>query len=160
MVNIRAPYRLCALIGPSSKRLSLRFYHVSPAMSFKRKHAPTTSATDAKKPKKNADLTSFFGAPKVTTAGGAKPATDSNGSAIAVSEPPVVKFDKEKWVAGLSDEQRKLLKLEIDTLDSSWLAVLKEEVVTPGFLELKRFLQKEIDSKQKIFPPLEDVYSW
>ena len=53
-----------------------------------------------------------------------------------------------------------MLKLEIDTLDPSWLAALKDEIVTPGFLELKRFLQKEIDSKQKIYPPLEDVYSW
>jgi uracil-DNA glycosylase len=129
-------------------------------MSFKRKNPPVTSSSDPKKPKKNADLTSFFGPPKVTAAGGGKPVSLTNGAAAAVPEPPPAKFDKDKWVAGLSDEQRKLLKLEIDTLDPSWLAVLKDEVLTPGFLELKRFLQKEIDSKQKIYPPLEDVYSW
>lgn len=70
------------------------------------------------------------------------------------------KFDKEKWVASLNDEQKKLLKLEIDTLDPSWLAVLKDDIVTPGFLDLKRFLNREIESKQKIYPPMEDVYSW
>ncbi len=157
MVNYtRVPYRICSFIAASSKRIAVQLYHVSPAMSLKRKAAPTTSTADAKKPKKNADLTSFFGPPKVTAAGGDK----LHPTATAVSEPPVVKFDKDKWVAGLSDEQKKLLKLEIDTLDPSWLAVLKEELVTPGFLDLKRFLQKEIDSKQQIFPPLEDVYSW
>jgi uracil-DNA glycosylase len=50
--------------------------------------------------------------------------------------------------------------LEIDTLDESWLAYLKDEVVTTEFLNLKRFLKKEKDSKAKIFPPEEDVYSW
>ncbi|EXJ64457.1 uracil-DNA glycosylase [Cladophialophora yegresii CBS 114405] len=129
-------------------------------MSLKRKNPPATSLNDPKKPKKNADLTSFFGPPKVTAASDGKTATLGNGAGAAVAESQPVKFDKDKWVAGLSDEQRKLLKLEIDTLDPSWLAVLKDEVVTPGFLELKRFLQKEIDSKQKIYPPLDDVYSW
>ncbi|OAP56357.1 uracil-DNA glycosylase [Fonsecaea erecta] len=121
-------------------------------MSFyKRKDPPTSSPDDAKKPKKNGSLTSFFGPPKASSAGGPNAATN---------EPQPANFDKDKWVASLTDEQKKLLKLEIDTLDPSWLAVLKEEIVTPSFLELKRFLQKEINSKQKIFPPLEDVYSW
>ena len=127
-------------------------------MSLKRKYPPTSSQEDAKKSKKNADLTSFFGPPKVTPTGGGKSLSFESGSVTAGPAP--TKFDKEKWVAGLSDDQRKLLKLEIDTLDPSWLAVLKEEVVTPGFLDLKRFLQKEIDSKEKIYPPLDDVYSW
>jgi len=72
----------------------------------------------------------------------------------------VVKFDKEAWVAKLTDEQKELLQLEIDTLHESWLAHLKDEVKTPEFLNLKRFLQKEIASGKKVFPPLEDVYSW
>jgi uracil-DNA glycosylase len=128
-------------------------------MSLKRKDAPSSSPADPKKPKKNADLTSFFGAPKITPAGGSKPVSLSNGSAI-VDDSLAIRFDKEKWVTSLKDEQRQLLKLEIDTLDPSWLAVLKDEIVTPGFLDLKRFLQKEMEAKQKIYPPLEDVYSW
>ena len=71
-----------------------------------------------------------------------------------------MKFDKAKWASKLSAEQQKLLKLEIDTLDASWLSHLKEEVLSKEFLDLKRFLQREIDSGKKIFPPLEDVYSW
>jgi uracil-DNA glycosylase len=70
------------------------------------------------------------------------------------------KFDKEAWVAKLSDEQKDLLKLEIDTLDVSWLAHLKDDVTSPEFLNLKRFLKKEVDSGKKVFPPMEDVYSW
>ncbi|KAK4942892.1 uracil DNA glycosylase [Elasticomyces elasticus] len=134
-------------------------------MSLKRKDPPT-SVPDAKKPKKNADLTSFFGPPKVTpkSAGsGAVTSTTSttNGAAAGTAaDAPPIKFDKDKWVASLTDEQRSLLKLEIDTLDPSWLAQLKDEVTSREFLNLKRFLQKEIDAGQKIYPPLEDVYSW
>jgi len=60
----------------------------------------------------------------------------------------------------LTPEQKDLLQLEINTLDESWLAHLKDEVVTTEFLNLKRFLKKEKDSKAKVFPPEEDVYSW
>ena len=42
----------------------------------------------------------------------------------------------------------------------TWLSVLKEEIVGREFLELKKFLKKDIQSGQKIFPPLKDVYSW
>lgn len=144
-----------------SRRIPALFRPHSSAMSsLKRKDPPTSSADGAKKPKKNADLTSFFGPPKVTPANGGSAVPLANGAAANAADAAPVKFDKDKWVAGLSAEQRKLLKLEIDTLDPSWLAQLKEEVTSPGFLELKRFLQKEIDLKQKIYPPLEDVYSW
>ena len=115
----------------------------------------TASATDLKKPKKDSSLTSFFGAPK-TISSSSTAATTSG----PVPEPAAPKFNKDEWVASLKPEQRDLLKLEIDTLDPSWLAHLKGELVTPSFLELKRFIKKEIDSGKKIFPPLEDVYSW
>jgi uracil-DNA glycosylase len=62
-------------------------------------------------------------------------------------------------VATLTAEQKELLQLEIDTMDESWLAHLKEEIVKPEFLALKRFLQKEKQSA-KVFPPEEDIYSW
>ncbi len=121
--------------------------------SLKRKAEPlSASSNDLKKPKKDASLTSFFGAPK--------PAATATKSPFGAAEPSPVKFDKEKWVAGLKPEQKSLLKLEIDTLDPSWLAHLKDDLTSPSFLELKRFLQKELDSGKKIFPPLEDVYSW
>lgn len=119
-------------------------------MSLKRKDPTPHAKDDGKKPKKNGDLTSFFKAPKVV------PPKVMPGSTLPE---PVAKFDKDKWVAGLTSEQKKLLKLEIDTLDPSWLSVLKEEIVSRDFLDLKRFLEKEV-STQKIYPAMEDVYSW
>ena len=120
------------------------------ASNLKRK-AADLAAAEAKKPKANGSITSFFSAPKpVATASSATPAP----------QPPVVKFDKEKWVEKLTDEQKELLKLEIDTLHESWLAHLKDEVLTKEFLALKSFLKKEKEDGKTIFPPMEDVYSW
>lgn len=78
----------------------------------------------------------------------------------AESSAPIPKFDKAKWVEKLTPEQKDLLALEIASLDESWLAHLKDEIVTKDFLDLKRFLKKEHDSGKKIFPPAADVYSW
>ncbi|KAI9924509.1 hypothetical protein ASPWEDRAFT_40965 [Aspergillus wentii DTO 134E9] len=101
-----------------------------------------------KKPKGKGSITSFFGPPQKTKCADLKPQTSSPN------------FDKKKWVASLTSEQKELLQLEIDTLEESWLAQLKEEVVSPEFLALKRFLQKEKQSGAKIFPPEKDIYSW
>ncbi|KAK5992757.1 Uracil-DNA glycosylase [Cladobotryum mycophilum] len=78
----------------------------------------------------------------------------------SASSAPASKFDKEKWVAGLTAEEKKLLKLEIDTLHDSWLALLKDDIVSKEFLDLKKFLDRETASGKKWFPPKEDVYSW
>lgn len=115
-----------------------------------------TPANDTKKPKANGSIMSFFGAPKT----GAGAASASGGSASATSSAPAVKFDKEKWVSSLTDEQKSLLQLEIDTLHESWLVHLKDELVTREFLELKRFLKKETDAGRKWFPPPQEVYTW
>ena len=37
---------------------------------------------------------------------------------------------------------------------------MKDEITSPEFLELKRFLKREVESGKKVFPPSEDVYSW
>lgn len=103
-------------------------------------------AVDNKKPKANGSITSFFGVPK--------PKAD------AAASTPSSKFNKEKWVASLTEEQKDLLKLEIETLHESWLAHLKDEIVTPEFLSLKRFLKKEKESGVTIFPPESEIYSW
>ena len=108
-------------------------------MSLKRKAAEV--ATDAKKAKVNSSITSFFGAPKQAAT-------------------PAAKFDKEAWVEKLTDEQKDLLKLELDTLHDSWLPHLKDILVSPQFLELKRFLKKELASGKTVYPPMKDVYSW
>ncbi|KAH8125308.1 hypothetical protein ACSS6W_004874 [Trichoderma asperelloides] len=113
--------------------------------SLKRKAATTGNETEAKKTRANGSISSFFGAAP-------KPA----GAAPS----PAAKFDKAKWVEGLTAEQKELLKLEIDTLHDSWLALLKDDVTTKEFLELKKFLNRETAAGKKWFPPKEDVYSW
>jgi hypothetical protein len=136
---------------------SIPFNSTRQMAAVKRKAEPlTASSSDLKKPKKDASLTSFFGAPNA----GSPSTKSAPSSSPTEADPAPIKFDKDKWVSGLSGEQRKLLKLEIDTLDPTWLAYLREDLVHNDFLELKRFLQREIDSGKKIFPPLQDVYSW
>ncbi len=122
--------------------------------SLKRKAGPQTGGSDVKKAKQNGSITSFFGGPKAATA----PSVDSG--AAAAPEPAGPKFDKVKWVAGLTAAQKELLQLEITTLHDSWLAYLKDEITSPEFLELKKFLNRETAAGKKWFPPKEDVYSW
>ncbi|KAI1338840.1 uracil-DNA glycosylase [Xylariaceae sp. FL0016] len=145
--------------------------------AVKRKSDGALGSADAnKKPKVNASITSFFGPPKpsVSSSPASKgpssspnrgPASSPMGpkSSIAsftTSSAPTSNFDKAKWVAGLSPELKKHLALEIQTLDPSWLAVLKDDLVKPDFITLKKFLESEVKSGQKVFPPREDVYSW
>ncbi|KAJ0122278.1 uracil-dna glycosylase [Diaporthe amygdali] len=131
--------------------------------SVKRKATGQAAGSDPKKPKQNASITSFFGAPKAVPSTGAGVKSSLNGGSApsaAVPEPAAAKFDKAKWVATLTEEQKQLLQLEIDTLDPSWLAHLKGEIVTKEFLDLKRFLDREASAGKKIFPPREDIYSW
>ncbi|KAL1888684.1 uracil DNA glycosylase [Sporothrix stenoceras] len=151
--------------------------------SLKRKAGADLAASiDPKKakqkPGQQSSLMSFFGGPKgapgasspATTRSASTNASSSNkagGAAkpgLAPAQPEFFqsqsKFDKAKWVAKLTKEQQQLLKLEIDTLGESWLAVLKDELVTPSFLDLKRFLSREHTAGRKIFPPPQDVYSW
>lgn len=150
------------------------------AASLKRKATELASA--AKKSKPERSITSFFSTPSsaskknlsesdalialaegeesvAATAAAPKsqaPPLDTTASAAA----SLPKFDKEKWVAKLTPEQKELLSLEIETLHESWLAQLKDEVVTKEFLDLKRFLKAEKDAGQKVFPPEKEIYSW
>ncbi|KAM3422118.1 Uracil-DNA glycosylase [Cercospora zeina] len=127
-------------------------------MALKRKAAD--AAIDAvKKPKANGSITAFFGQPKPN---GSTSSTNPEHPSTSSTAPATVdpKFDKEAWLAKLTDEQKALLKLEIETLHESWLGVLKDEVTSKEFLDLKRFLKQEVESGKKVFPPSEDVYSW
>ena len=121
-------------------------------MSATKRKTTEPAAAEAKKPKMDGSITSFFSAPKATSSSGASLANTSSA--------PAVKFNKETWVAKLTDDQRELLQLEIDTLHDSWLAQLTEEVLSPSFLELKRFLKQEREDKRTVYPPAGDIYSW
>ncbi|KOS19165.1 Uracil-DNA glycosylase [Escovopsis weberi] len=123
-------------------------------MSNLKRKATSTINADAKKPKANGGgISSFFSAAP-------RPAGLALAAAPAAAGAASVKFSKDKWVAGLTADQRELLKLEIDTLHESWLAHLKDDIISREFLELKKFLQRETAAGHKWFPPKEDVYSW
>lgn len=104
--------------------------------------------------KKARAITSFF-AP-LGAASSSAPA-DSAPNASTSTRP---KFDKERWASKLSDEHKSLLQLEINTMEQSWFRALKDELITPEFLSLKRFLRNEKDGGKTIYPPEEDIYSW
>ncbi|KAI0799483.1 uracil-DNA glycosylase [Xylaria sp. FL0064] len=112
-------------------------------MSSVKRKGDAAAADASKKLKVNGSITSFFGA--------GVSANDGN---------PASRFDKAKWVATLTPEQKKHLALEINTMDPSWLALLKDEIVKPEFIALKKFIEAEVRSGQNVFPPSEDVYSW
>lgn len=124
-------------------------------MSSLKRKGGSLAAGDTKK-SKNTSIMSFFGAPKA----GAGAAGAGGTSAGGAPEPAGPKFDKKRWAEKLTDEQRELLKLEIDTLDESWLALLKDDIVSKEFLDLKRFLNREAAANKTVFPPKQDIYSW
>ncbi|KAI8583452.1 hypothetical protein K450DRAFT_223748 [Umbelopsis ramanniana AG] len=89
---------------------------------------------------------------------GAKSTTDKAVSSLAVAKAaPINKSDLEK---DLTEEQKTLLKLELETLNPEWLRILKPELTKPSFLKLKSFLENEKKQGNKIFPPENDIYSW
>ncbi|KAJ2902438.1 uracil-DNA glycosylase [Zalerion maritima] len=113
-------------------------------MSSLKRKAQTEPTNTAKKAKAvGGSITSFFSS---------SPASSSFLSTTS--------FNKAKWVASLTAEQKQLLQLEISSLHESWLAHLKDEITSPQFLDLKRFLERETRENKKWFPPKEDVYSW
>lgn len=120
--------------------------------AVKRK-ATDLAAADAKKPKANSSITSFFAQPKPVP-------SEQSPNAAKPDVPAPKPFDKDAWIAKLSEEQKELLKLEIETLHDSWLPYLKDILESKDFLDLKRFLKQEGEKGAKVFPPLEDVYSW
>lgn len=67
-------------------------------------------------------------------------------------------FDKSAWVASLTDEEKSLLALEINTIHVTWLAFLHKELTKPYFLNLKRFLKSQ--AGKSVFPPPGHIYSW
>ena len=123
--------------------------------------APSSSPTTAKEGDTSTQSSQAAATTKPTTKTTSVTAPIFNtGSTSTAPEPPAKKFDKAQWVEKLTPEQKDLLALEIESLDESWLAQLKDEVLSKDFLELKRFLKREHESGAKIFPPAPDVYSW
>lgn len=59
----------------------------------------------------------------------------------------------------LNPIQLKLLTLELETIDPSWLSRLENEFKKPYFTSLKQFITNE-QTKHTVFPPEKDIYSW
>ncbi|CAG8459757.1 2324_t:CDS:2 [Scutellospora calospora] len=65
-----------------------------------------------------------------------------------------------KVTGKMSEEMKKLLKTELETMDGEWLKALVNEMQKPYFAELKKFLATEKSNNKKIFPPETQIYSW
>ncbi|KAI5959175.1 UNG1 [Candida pseudojiufengensis] len=68
-------------------------------------------------------------------------------------------FNKSNWINSLTEEQKSLLQLEINTLNITWLALIHKELTKPYFLNLKSFLKSQSSTKT-IFPKTQNIYSW
>ncbi|ONH72447.1 Uracil-DNA glycosylase [Pichia kudriavzevii] len=69
---------------------------------------------------------------------------------------------KEEFVKTLTEHQKRLLQLEIDTIEPEWFKVLAERglFTSESFLSLKEFLLGEIQRGKEIYPSSNDVYAW
>ncbi|KAH8917761.1 uracil-DNA glycosylase [Atractiella rhizophila] len=74
------------------------------------------------------------------------------------------KFSYDSYLSSLSEREKELLELETDKkigIGKGWLQRgLGEEIRKKYFLDLKEFLKSEQSSKQVVYPPKEDIYSW
>ncbi|KAI5801990.1 uracil-DNA glycosylase [Pyronema domesticum] len=104
--------------------------------------------------KKSRAITSFFAPAPASSSPSAPAATTSNGLSVSAT---TKNFNKDKWVASLTPEQRELLALEIETMHESWLAVLKDDLVSDWFAKVKEYLKKE---NGVVYPPSKEIYSW
>ncbi|THH10894.1 hypothetical protein EW145_g1021 [Phellinidium pouzarii] len=76
-----------------------------------------------------------------------------------------VPFSMQAFKDSLTEEQRRLLELECETMGKSWLKILKDEIKKHYFIDLKKFLWSEgvqgPDVKtNKVFPAPRNIYAW
>ncbi|GAA5875046.1 hypothetical protein JCM16303_004993 [Sporobolomyces ruberrimus] len=108
------------------------------------------------------------------SAGGAASSSTTAAPLPSTSTTPPSAFSIDSYKETLSKNgseptEADLLALECETLDPSWLSLLRDELRKPYFRSLKEFLWKEglrgtedRDPKGKltVLPPAHDVYSW
>ncbi|KAL1659922.1 uracil-DNA glycosylase-like protein [Schizophyllum commune] len=127
-------------------------------------------------------MDSFFAAPAKKD-GAAEPALKkpklvASASSSSVTSSPTkaasgiqtlnsIPFSVSAFVESLSDEQKRLLKLEIECMNKTWLKILQDEIKKPYFIALKRYLWEEgvhgpddTPTPLKVYPPPRDIYSW
>lgn len=93
----------------------------------------TSSAPAAKRPR--------LSSPSSSSSSSAAPLTSSTSSSAKAFS--LSTYRDSLSTKGAEPTEADLLKLECDTLDPSWLALLKDEIKKSYFKELKKFLWKE-----------------
>lgn len=133
--------------GASGSTKKPKIVNSKPITDFFRKTSskPTTSEVDEKAGEANKKAI--------------KDETEVETKKIGPAFPDATEF-KKQFITKLSDEQKELLDLEINTLEDSWFQALSTELLKPYFLNLKKFLKTQLAAKQTIFPPQNDIYSW
>ncbi|KZT07713.1 uracil-DNA glycosylase [Laetiporus sulphureus 93-53] len=93
--------------------------------------------------------------------------THSSSSLNALTPLDAIEFSVSQFQQSLSDEEKKLLALECETMGTSWLKVLHDEIRKPYFIELKRFLYdagvkgpNDSAPNLKIYPAPKNIYAW
>lgn len=125
--------------------------------------AISAAASVSKKPRVDASVTS----PKAEAVEDEQPVASTSTSTTIASSATNAKIEAFKSSLSTSGDpsEAELLKLELDTIEETWLQALLPAIKSSTFLSLKRFLWKEglrgVDIKQNsIFPPAQDIYSW
>lgn len=149
-----------------------------PDESAKPKLAPSTSTSNGKRQRTLFDMLGSSPSqgsntsskkPKLTTSGNDNKlsAVSSSGRSSGLQTLNSIPFFLSEYTDSLTGDQKRLLKLECETMGKSWLKVLKDEIRKPYFISLKEFLWKEgvqgpDDSAPnlQIYPPPRNIYSW
>ncbi|KAI0925887.1 hypothetical protein AcV5_008497 [Taiwanofungus camphoratus] len=89
------------------------------------------------------------------------------GSSSSLQSLNSIPFSLSSYQETLTDEEKKLLALECETMGKSWLKLLKDEIRKPYFLQLKRFLSEagvkgpnDNVKSLKVYPSPKNIYSW
>lgn len=120
--------------------------------------------------KKQRTLMDFFGAKNVEVrkreseekAGDAKETVTTEQEARSEEVETTVVSNlsaKEVFREHLKPHEAALLSLELETMDDTWFAKLKDEFSKPYFLKLKEFVTEQ-QKNCTVFPPPSDIYSW
>ncbi|TFK98679.1 uracil-DNA glycosylase [Pterulicium gracile] len=139
----------------------------------------TATTTSGSTKKRQRTIGEMFGPSSTTSkAPAAKRAklevTSTNKSVVSTSSKPsgpavasISEFSLTKFKESLNPEERKLLLLECEAMDESWLALLEKEIRKPYFLRLKTFLWQEgihdlgdIKVPLRCYPHPKDIYAW
>ncbi|EIM90965.1 uracil-DNA glycosylase [Stereum hirsutum FP-91666 SS1] len=93
--------------------------------------------------------------------------TSSSSTKIGFVPLNSIPFSLSAYLESLTEDQRRLLQLECETLGKSWLKLLKDEIKKPYFIALKEWLWEQglkgpndTPMPLKIYPAPKDIYSW